>query len=522
MAHPRRLTEAKRPKEKTGVSMHEEIVTEAAEKIRTSLFEKSLAVLVSGNLPGSELLAAVRHFLQYLPADQISIYIPPTDVAILRAIGIDKANQASEKEIGDYQTIIAVGDVMGTHPVLSAKLIQCIEANPAKGIMNLDSLAGRTSRFSKTFLRAKSGREVDAVLALAQIAQAKLEKLMPDIPSTEELLSTSGLTQQEAEKCVEALTEEKKSLLILTIPPGRTGQAAVYAAAVCSLAKKTQSKLLPLYHYAGSPGAYAITQSLGLAKMSDWLQAARAEKHRTYLLVDVDPAGIIPDALFAETFGQAESLLVASPMPNLTTQQADVVLPLAFWFEMDGQILDPRGEIVPVSALRKPPGGANTVVNLINQLSGKAEMKFIAPDEADLGKLDVGKVAKEKMEKEELVLSQEDTENSYFVTSRSETLDLIDGSLSRQLDWPLGIEPIPAVLLHPDDAEKLSVRSKDVIQLNNGSTPCELSVRINSAVPAGTVAVPATIPETRNLFEWCSENGMLEVGPHAVKITVSK
>lgn len=521
LAHPKRLTEAKRPKGSAGVSLHEEVLSEAAEKIRQSLLEKSLAVLLSGNLPGSELLAAVCFFLRYLPSDQISFYLPPSDAALLRAVGIQKDNQAGVAEIGDYQTILAVGDVMGTHPVLAHKLMEFMEANPSKGIMNLDSLAGRTSRFSKLFLAVKSGREVEAALALAQIAGAKLEEVMPDIPATDELLSACGLAPSQVEKCVEALQAGEKSLIILTIPPGRIGPATVFATAIDSLAKKTQSKLLPLYHYGGSPGAYAIRQVLGLAEIPGWLQAARSGKFRNFLVVDVDLAGEIPATLFAESFGQAESLLVASAMPSLTTEQADLVLPLAFWFEMDGQILDHCGEMIPVSALRKPPGGAKSLVNLINQLAGKWEAKGIAAGEADLGKLEVSQITEQKVEVGELVWSQKLPENSYWVTSRTETLDLNAGGLSRQLDWPLSIEPIPVALLHPDDAGHLAVQNQEVIQLSNGSSPCVLSVRINSAVPAGTVAVPATIPETRNLYDWHVENGSLEIRPPTIKITLS-
>ena len=110
--------------------------------------------------------------------------------------------------------------------------------------------------------------------------------------------------------------------------------------------------------------------------------------------------------------------------------------------------------------------------------------------------------------------------DTFQLISRTETVDLFEGSLSRQLDWVLSLEPIPVVLIHPEDAIHLDIADKDYVKASNSTGECELMARLSQTVPRGTIAVSATVPETRNLFQWrCDDE---EITAQADAITLKK
>jgi len=503
LSHPKRLVEAVSKQDGEGNHSHEALLAEAAGMIRNAGKENSLGVILSGNLPTSELWDAAQFLQNLIPSDHIGIFIPPSDHSMLGGLSACTCKAAGWEDLTKAQTVFAVGDVLGTHPVLGHALMDILEKNPKTGLLNLDVIQGRTMRFASQGMKAKIGYELHALLGLASVAGVDIQDFLRDAPDVEELLSAAEISKADAERCVDAIRTSKQAVLLLTLPHGRNVDGELMALAAGRLCKATKAKLMPLFIQGGSAGAYGVAKTLGLSNTAQWLRAAREGKFDTIFCADVDLAGCLPDDLYKETVGKAESLVVAASMPSLTVERADISLPLAFWFEMEGQVLDYQGESVRLSALHEPAGGALSLVNLLNLLAETSGTAPIDTVELNLSEK-LGSILNSSEVPAPLILRSEPDSPPYPFTliSRTETLDLYEGGVSRMLDWPGTIEAEPAILIHPDDVDTLGIADQAIITLRNEFGSSRLMAKRNAAVPVGTAAIPATLPAMRNFFHW--------------------
>ena len=519
MSHRRRLLGSQRGRCDGGIGDGTAVYAETAEQIAQAIDQGSLGVLLSGNLATSDVFAVAARLTQLIGGECVSVFMPAGDAALLGGLEFERGDVASLDALKDADVVCAIGDVLGTHPVLGKALMDVLERNGKTGLINIDSARGRTMRFAQAPLLAQSGREAEACAALAQACQADVSGVLNKKTARKKLLNCCGLSVDQIDEAAAALSQAKSAVVVVTLPPGREHAGELIAQLASRLAQATEAKLLPLYQYGGSPGAFAVQRRLGLAELGGWLAAARAGRFKTMLLLDVDVAGHVPESLFGQIRGSVEQLIAASAMPSETTSQADIVLPLAFWFETDGHLLDQQGERLELHALRSPPGGALGAVALVDRIVGSVAGKAEPAEGAGLGDLDASWRGAAKASPRPVSLCQSAGEHSYRVTSRTETLDLYDGFLSRQLDWPLSMEPTPAVLMHPSDAEQLRVRDNDTVRLTHEAGSVELSARVSTSVWPGTLAVVATVPHTRNLFSWQTEDDRLTIEPLPVQVT---
>ena len=517
VSHAKRLTRGGGRNRPAGnQELHEAIVSDAAAAVKQGVSENSLGVMISGNLPTEQIAGAARFFKSNVAARHVSVFMPPSDAAMLAGIDPEAVAMAQVEDLDAAEVALAVGDVLGTHPVLGQKLLDIRGRSRRAAVINVDSIAGRTMRFATQGLQVGCGSEAAAVLALCSLAGVNLSELMDGPPSVEELLKSSGLSKAEAQRSVDTLSKAHGGVVMLSMAGGRCGQCELVAAATAALAKATESKLLPLYAQAGSPGAYAVSQALGLTSMADWVKAGQAGELGTVFLAEANLADQIPESLFNEVLGSVKCLIVASAMPNRTTERADITLPLAFGVEMGGSILDYQGQAIAVPALREAPGAAGSLVELLNTLADPMGVGTISQGDMDLGGIKLkGGGKKLKLSKRGAAAS---ANGSLRVTARSETVELCEGGLSSQLDWPVSIEPVAAVVINPADAKRLGVAERESVSVTAGGGDCELSVRINAAAPAGVAAVSATNPATKDLFEWQVDNGTVEIKPLEVQI----
>ena len=543
MTHPRRLTDGVRRQGGDGVGPgYSGVVGEAAKVIQAASASDSLGVLISGNLPMGEIAATARFFQSSLPARQVSVLVPPSDEAMLRGLSSEGV-RAGFEEMGQADSVLVIGDVLGTHPVLARSLLDIRQRNRRAKLITVDTIAGRTARFATTPLQARHGSEVHAATALALAAGASLKDIVAKAPGLSDvigegadldtLLNHCGLARGDVEQVAAGLCEDEKSVILLANPPGRCGRGDLVAAAAECLAQAARSKLLPLYTWGGSVGALAVSRELRLAGTAAWLAAARAGEFSAALVVGCDPVGMLPRACADDSFGKIEHLVVASAMPNATTEKAEIVLPLAFWFEMDGESIDHNGNSRALEALAEPPGAADTPRGLVNLL---AERLGVEPVEAtgavsaarpDGAGKDGGsgssresggssKAGGRKSAVGGNKVGSEGDKDVFVVTSRTESLDLFEGSLSRQLDWVSDIEPEPVLLISPADAASLGVCDRDVV----GMGDVELCARVSSAVPVGTVAVPPTVPGVLDVFGWQLDAETIAVEPGRARLRV--
>ncbi|MBN2375899.1 MAG: hypothetical protein JXD22_05845 [Sedimentisphaerales bacterium] len=513
--HPRRLTTArKQPADATNGDIYKDVLLQAAGTINQAGANDSLGVLISGNLPVEQIIATARFFQDSVSAKHVGLFVPPGDQAISDGLAATKPDLAEFDDLDNAQSILAIGDVLGTHPVLAHKIMAFREKSSKHDLINIGSITGRTMRFASQSLRVNVNTESLAVLALAQLANAEITGVIKKAPTLENLLNQCGSVRSDLERIVNSMKKAENSLILLTIPPGATGQAKLLAAAAGSLAKATKSKLLPLYSWAGSPGSLTLSSYLGLSDTAQWLAAAQQGEFSTILIADVDLAAMVPDDLWSTIRSQTESLIVASAMPTLTAQSADFSLPMAFNFEMDGHVYDHRHNPIKLSALGKPPGIAATPADLIARMSAVFDRKPELPDDAVLEKIKSSTTKATGSIEVKLPIDNSLnnlTDSQFALISRTENLDLYQGGISRQLDWLLTLEPTPVVLINPEDAVLRHIDDQKSVSLVNNNKTGRFSARINAAVPPGVVAVSPGINETRDFYRWHLNGNSIEI-----------
>jgi len=512
-AHPRRLTSAlRRGRFDPERGDYKTLLGEAARAVRAASSDGSLGVLVSANMPCGQLAALADFFKSAVPAKHVSVFAPPTDFAMLTGVAASGAPLAEPADIRGAECALAIGDVLGTHRILARPLHGLRERSHKAQLINIDAMDGCTARFATSRLSIKPCKQLPAVLALAMSAGLRREEIPLNVPDKDELSAASGLEPSEAARCVEDLRADPNSLVLLTVPAGRCSRADLLAAAAGWLARQTGSKLLPLYIYGNSPGAYAVSRSFGLTPAAQWFEAACGGEFSCVLLVDTDLLGIVPDAIASKALGEVECVISASPVSNPTTERADISLPVAFWFEADGEALDHRGRKIPLSAMGKTAAGIATPAELAARLAEDMGVEPVRAEQLDLARAWEQANAASKLSQEDFALEAEDGEG-FTLISRTENLDLFEGNLSGQLDWVATIEPKALALLNGDDANSLGICDGDIVSVRTEIGRADLCARTSSAVAAKTIAVSPSARDTKNLFPWEPAGELIRTGP---------
>ena len=374
-------------------------------------------------------------------------------------------------------------------------------------------------RFATEGVLIQHGAEGQVMAALALLAGIPKKSFEKGLPKPEDLLAGAGLDKAGILPALEEIKENKNSLSLLTIPPGRNCQSEQWARTVGLLAAATKSKVLPLLTYGGSAGGLAVSQALELSSPATWWEAARQGVFSTVLIAGADPVGMLPKENVEPALEKIGCVIAASAMPSATTRRADIILPMSFWFEMEGKLIDYQGNSLTMRALAKPPGAAISLVSLVNVLAEKMEVDRVKPVQINWSEVfnKIGNARTSALPVPSPPL--EESEEVFVLTSRTENLDLYEGPLSRQLDWVLSLEPIPTVWFNPGDASRMKLRERDEVRISRNGTSITLSARTNHAVPRHTAAVSATLAETRDLWTWqCEETGPTS-GPALVTVS---
>ncbi len=515
LCHPNRLIEAtlqSAPEQQTQSEIHHQ----AARKLQEASRNKTLGTLISGNLPVEEIHAGGHFFQSILPARSTSIFLPPADEAMMRQLRGGRYKPGLPTALEKADIILAVGDVLGTHPVLAGRLMDRLESKKPPILINLDSMKGRTMRFARIGLTTQTGMEcwgIEALLTLVNHSKKPETKAC-----YHDALAVCELEDAAVKEAAEAIRPEKGKtvVLLLTIPQGHCRRPNELATLTGLLARTIKATLVPLLTYANAPGAFAVSHTLGTTPPAHWLKQAMDGSFTTLFIADVDLFGMLPKNTIQTIRAKVETLITAAAMPGPTTELSDIVLPLAFGFEMTGHYMNCQGTLIKRQPLGMPPGHAvalSAMLHQIDKLLLLPEVTRMLPDEFAL---ELASVSAADRTKPELLIPE--PANSYTLTARTETLDLYEGAVSRQMDWPLGIEPIPVVLIHPEKARALKLAGNDRILLTRGTHEQEFLVRISDAVWPDTLALSATIPETRHYFQWELNDDGIEITPVPVEI----
>ena len=217
-AHARRLSQGWINPRSPQPEKYADVLNRTVDILRKASDSNTLGVLISAQMPVQDITAAVDFFQRSIPARNISIYVPPTDMAMFNGVSLSQPTLGDIQDLDKTNTILAIGDVLGTHPMLAHRLLDMRERNRRSSLINIDSMKGRTSRFATQKLIIKSCSEVHAVAALTKAAGGRLNSIIKKSPKIEALLKTCGIERSAAGEAIERLKAGKDSVILLTVP----------------------------------------------------------------------------------------------------------------------------------------------------------------------------------------------------------------------------------------------------------------------------------------------------------------
>jgi anaerobic selenocysteine-containing dehydrogenase len=453
---------------------------------------KNAAVVVDGNLPTEDVVAALLLARQVVGTDRASIYLPESDAAMVK--GIQPGTPIlSLQDVAGCDVFLAVGDVFATHPVVSRHVLDARAARKAR-LFGLDCLPNRVNGFAEQFLRVRPGGEAAALAALCGL-------LGRDIPagntwaegrSPAALASLAGLSESELRPVADALSKGKQAAVLLDPVPGRMTNVTAAASIASALCGAPGLRLMPMFCCGNAVGAARAAASLGAAPLRTTLQAALDGRAEILLSIGVDVLRALPREDASVLHDRVATLVVASAFRNASTEHADVVIPLAMWFEQSGSVLDPAGTRLDLEPLAPAPAGALNVRELCARLAaglGASPTRLEAPTAAPF----VGSPAS-------AIEVEEAPSAGLRLVARADAVDFDTGSVSRTLSWPGYLEPVPDLYMNAADARSRGLASRSSVLVRANGREARAQVRIANDLPSGVAELSAAFAETRPLF----------------------
>jgi anaerobic selenocysteine-containing dehydrogenase len=190
----------------------------------------------------------------------------------------------------------------------------------------------------------------------------------------------------------------------------------------------------------------------------------------------------------------------AAPLPNCTTDQAEIVLPVAMAAECGGTWLSGGAQPVRASAVMAPPAGVPTPGELVAALAsgtgvGRAQTRAEVPP---LERLSGGAPAEAP--------AALDPPKPALLLGR-QALHAGCGALTAGGSWQAAMQPLPELRMSPSDAEAAGIGNLAIVTVRAGGQSLRAAARIAPELPPGTVVLPEGRAEARRLSPCRVESG---------------
>jgi NADH-quinone oxidoreductase subunit G len=346
----------------------------------------------------------------------------------------------------------------------------------------------------------------------------------------------------------------------------REGEGALHAlldlAASLDLASKDGCGLLEVPELANGrglreagclPDAGPGLRETDPGKTTDEIRAAlESGELKSLILFGADPLRDFPDtAAWERALAAADHLVVFSMFENATTAKADVVFPLETHAEKDGTVTHPDGRLQRVRPSAARPGDIRPNWGVLAELSlalghdtgvtsQPSAFAALANDVPFYSGIDNSLIAGRGVRWQDLNAGEAAGTPSSLATRRSDVEGLSPGASGSsrakrsegeptsslrlgtyrdlwagpitELNPPLKfLQPQQHVEVSPSDAERLGLRSRDMVRVGQNGSNIEARVEIKERVPHGVCFLIEGVAEG-------NANQLLNGGPVAVTI----
>jgi len=458
LAHPRRILAAGRggrPAEPDAALRA--VLDEAA--------GRTLTVLLDGNLPWEQLAAAAA-WVDAWPQAELCLVVEPAEEQLVRGLDAAGADYLPRGGLESCDGFLIVGDVFSTDPLCSRGVLDRHVAEPKTPIVVVDPGCGPAVKFASYVVDVAPGLEAAALAAIARAAGVKTEAGGAEVPS--------------ATEAGKALAGCKRLGVLVAAEPGRSDDWARVGRLAGEIAKALGGAVAAQTDGANVLAAVRLAARAGTVPLG----AALAAEGRVRIAVGCDVLGMLG-------LGGPAVFAAAAPLPNVTTEAAEVVLPLALPGEYDGTYFLDDGVPHKVERLMAAPAGVPTPGELVAAL---ARAGGVTAPPAVLAEWP--ERAAEPAPAETAAAS--DPAGLVLLFGR-EAAQAGCGALTSHATWQAASQPVPEVRISEADAREAGVESLDPVRVSTDAGSIAARVRVAPELPAGRVVLPAGAAAARAL-----------------------
>jgi len=472
-----------------------------------------VALLVDGNLPAEDIVAAGLFAEQCLEGASWSVFLPPSDEALLRGLGGAVETPAAE-ELAQADATLVVGDPFVSHPVVAGPVLKAKLASRQATLAVIDSISNVTSRFATQVLAVPPGLEPWALARLAR-----------ELGASEDALGSLGADDldhlsSDLSRLAEALRGAERPVILLAPELTRTGAPAALAVAARALAQAGKAKVLALTCYGNARAAAALATNSGATPLAELLRRLKGGELRALVVLGGDPAASLPSGLGPEVLEKLEVLVVAESLPTLTGEGAEVILPLTLSAEAGGTVVDAFGRVGVAGRLAPPPRGTATVRELLSALAEElgAELPAVSAPEAPGLTLPAAPPTESFLRG--VGPPAQPGDEAVWLLGTGSPVHYDAGTLTRFAGWARVMEPVAQVAVGRGLAQKLGLEPGDDVRLRAEAREAMLECTVRDDLSEEVVVASGNFSEVRALFGWAvpSEGDLLPSGPVTVAV----
>lgn len=450
----------------------------------------------------------------------------------------------SIEEIDAMTAVLVVGDAFTLAPCIAKPVLNARYDRRRNVLGVLGFWKSRTVLFGRPVLHCLPGRESAALALLLKMALEDTggrsvpwraeARMVLDSMTLAALADLAGVSMDDATRVLEALRTEEKSGVLVGCGFAETERLDLAAGLSALLAEATGSRFLTLLTGPNSRGVHASLRKAGFPgpgglTAAEMLEAAGTGDLKAILSFGCDPLAAMPGQTADTASEKLDLQVVTSPMPGVTSQVADVVLPCATWGEKAGTVLGAFGFEADLHAVLPPPGaarpGATILADIRDRLAISGETARPPSDEPVRGP--IGSAASffdeidiyVRLEQREMTGREVGTHVLLpeFAPSHSG-----DGLLTRHLSWPHYELPAPLITLSAGHAADLGVKDGDEVRVRSRDAEALLTVRVEKNLPAGVVLAPPHFPDVRRLTVWLLDPALRDLDLRPGRVSVER
>lgn len=453
---------------------------------------------------------------------------------------------ARYEDIVEADVILAfAGELTESNPITGLKVKEAIKKRGAKLIAvdafnrMSDAYRSHLPRLAAQHLQIKMGSEGTAILGLTKALVEGATPLSAPAPFVEKVKQSAASTSFAQIEAATGVSESvykaaaalyagaKRGVLIFgrAITRSENGYQNVVALAELAIlagqVNKPGAGILALAKENNAQGAVemggateylpGLTPTVGGLTLSEMIDAAARGEIKALYLIGENPLRSLPQKKAEEALRKLDLLICQELFPNETTALAHILLPAASYAEKEGRFTNHEGEIQKVRKAIEPLGNAKPdweIFSLLGKKFGGTE-SFNYKDADAIWKeivmmLPAGWPASspegvaaniaahvQKGAIRRAAAPQITAANGHFDLQIGQIL-FHSGKMSTYAAGLLGLFPKEAVLMHPDDGERLGLEDGEVVELSadGGGAAVQAPVKLSKKVAIGTLLFP--------------------------------